>query len=132
MDGVRTDRTVEDSDFGFDKFVIWDNPGADMDRFYSELSPLFDIIDRGHGFYECVPCGFTKATAINVILRRTGINLRNSYAIGDSRNDLPMLLAVPNSIAMGGAEAIYPYVSYITDPIGEDGLFNALRHFGLI
>jgi hydroxymethylpyrimidine pyrophosphatase-like HAD family hydrolase len=47
-------------------------------------------------------------------------------------NDLPMLEAVPNSIAMGGAEVIYPYVSYITTPIEENGIENALDHFGLI
>ena len=43
-----------------------------------------------------------------------------------------MLRAVPNSIAMGGAEVLYPYVSYITTPIEEDGIYNALKHFGLI
>jgi hydroxymethylpyrimidine pyrophosphatase-like HAD family hydrolase len=47
-------------------------------------------------------------------------------------NDLPMLQAVPNSIAMGGAEKIYPYVSYITAPIEEDGIAKALKYFGLI
>ena len=58
--------------------------------------------------------------------------MSNAYAIGDSMNDLPMLEAVPNSIAMGGAEKIYPYVSYITSPIEEDGIKNALLHFNLI
>ena len=47
-------------------------------------------------------------------------------------NDLPMLQAVPNSIAMGGSEKLYPYVSYITSPIEEDGIYNALEHFKLI
>ena len=47
-------------------------------------------------------------------------------------NDLPMLTAVPNSIAMGGAEKIYPYVSFITKPIEEDGIEFALNHFGII
>ena len=73
-----------------------------------------------------------RATAIDLILKKLGIPYENAYAIGDSMNDLPMLQAVPNSIAMGGAEKIYPYVSYITTPIEEDGIANALRHFGLI
>ena len=58
--------------------------------------------------------------------------MEKAYAIGDSMNDLPMLEAVPHSIAMGGAENIYPYVSYITTPIEQDGIANALRHFQLV
>ena len=129
---IPTDRRTEDPDFSFDKFVIWDNPGADMDLFRRVTAENFDIIDRGHGFYENVPKGYSKATAIDTVLEMLGIAPENAYAIGDSNNDLPMLQAVPNSIAMGGAETIYPYVSYITSPINEDGIYNALAHFGLI
>lgn len=130
--GIRTDRQTEDADFSFDKFVIWDNPGADMERYRAEAGRDFDIIDRGHGFYENVPKGYSKATAIDYMLSMLGIAPENAYAIGDSMNDLPMLTAVPNSIAMGGAETIYPFVSHITTPILEDGIYNALDHFGLI
>ena len=58
--------------------------------------------------------------------------LEDAYAVGDSMNDLPMLLAVPNSIAMGGAENIYPYVSYVTTSVSEDGIYNAMKHFNLV
>ena len=129
---IPTDRQTDDPDFSFDKFVIWDNPRADMELFRREIGRDFDIIDRGHGFYENVPRGFSKATAIDTVLGMLGIAPENAYAIGDSNNDLPMLQAVPNSIAMGGAESLYPYVSYITTPIREDGIYNALSHFGLI
>ncbi|MBQ8960666.1 MAG: HAD family hydrolase [Ruminococcus sp.] len=130
--GIDVSRRVPDPDFSFDKFVVWENPGCDMELFRSEIGRYFDIIDRGGGFYENVPKGFSKATAITAILDRLGIELENAYAIGDSPNDLPMLEAVPHSIAMGGAERIHPYVSYITDPIEEDGIWNALEHFGLV
>ena len=50
----------------------------------------------------------------------------------EASRDFPMLEAVPNSIAMGGAERIYPYVSYVTTPIEKDGIANALKHYGLI
>ncbi|MCM1271571.1 MAG: HAD hydrolase family protein, partial [Ruminococcus flavefaciens] len=82
--------------------------------------------------YENVPLGYSKATAIDIILKRLNIPIENAYAIGDSMNDLPMLQAVPNSIAMGNAETLYPYVSYITTPIEENGIANALKHFSLI
>ena len=103
-----------------------------MELFRREIGKYFEIIDRGNGFYENVPLGFSKATAIDIILEKLGIPLENAYAIGDSANDLPMLRAVPNSIAMGGAETIYPYVSYITTSLMENGIYNALSHFKLI
>lgn len=123
---------VGDEDFIFDKFVSWVSDESDFGMFTREVSKNFSIIDRGGGFYENVPLGCTKATAMDMLLERLGIPLENAYAIGDSMNDLQMLRAVPNSIAMGGAELLYPYVSYITDPICEDGIANALEHFGLI
>ncbi|MBQ9898992.1 MAG: HAD family phosphatase [Ruminococcus sp.] len=130
--GIPMDRQVDDPDFGYDKFVFWANEHTDMARIRREIGEYYDIIDRGNRFFENVPRGYSKATAIGYVLKKLAIPLENAYAIGDSMNDLPMLQAVPNSIAMGGAEHIYPYVSYITTPIEEDGIANALRHFGLI
>lgn len=131
-DNIPTDGRVEDENFVFDKFVAWENENCDMESFRSKIGKSFQIIDRGGGFYENVPLGYSKATAIGIILEKLGIPFENAYAIGDSANDLPMLRAVPNSIAMGGAETIYPYASYITTPLHEDGIYNALAHFGLI
>ncbi|WP_028516636.1 HAD family hydrolase [Ruminococcus flavefaciens] len=130
--GIDVSGRIEDKDFGFDKFVIWENPESNMKKFRTEIGKEFSIIDRGGGFYENVPLGFSKATGIKHILEKLSIPMEKAYAIGDSMNDLPMLEAVPNSIAMGGAEVIYPYVSYITTPIEENGIENALDHFGLI
>lgn len=131
-EGIDISGRVEDIDFVFDKFVVWESACSDMELFRNEISKNFDIIDRGHGFYENVPSGFSKATAIEFILKKLNIPLANAYAVGDSANDLPMLKAVPNSIAMGGAEAIYPYVSYITTSLADNGIYNALRYYGLI
>ena len=130
--GIDVSGRVEDKNFGFDKFVIWKNHKSNMELFFREISKEYSVIDRGEGFYENVPLGFSKATGIATILRLLDISIENAYAIGDSMNDLPMLQAVPNSIAMGGAENLYPYVSYVTSPIEEDGIANALKHFCLI
>lgn len=123
---------IEDDNFIFDKFVVWMDEKTDVEKYRSVVGKYFDIIDRGGGLYENVPLGFSKATGIRCILDKLGIPLENAYVIGDSMNDLPMFKAVPNSIAMGGAEQVYPYVSYITTPLEDDGIANALRHFGLI
>ncbi len=131
-EGIRTDGLVEDDDFSFDKLVLWTNENSDTAMFRKALEKDFDIIDRGNGFFENVPKKYSKSTGIQYILDKLNIPRDNAYAIGDSTNDLPMLRAVPNSIAMGGAEKLYPYVSYITTPILENGIYNALDHFDLI
>lgn len=131
-EGISIDGRVEDDNFVFDKFVAWKNDGCDINKFYREISKNFEIIDRGNNFFENVPLGFSKATAVDIILNYLNIPIENAYAIGDSPNDLPMLKAVPNSIAMGGAEIIYPYVSYITSSLSDNGIYNALKHFDLI
>ena len=44
-----------------------------------------------------------------------------------------LLEAVPHSIAMGVcSKTILPYCSYRTTPVLEDGIANALKHYGLI
>ncbi len=130
--GIDVSKRADDLNFIFDKFVVWSNPESDMELFNREVSKYFSIIDRGNGFYENVPIGYSKATAVKLILEKLNIPPENAYAIGDSMNDLPMLEAVPNSIAMGGAEKLYSHVSYITSEIENDGIYNALEHFHLL
>lgn len=131
-DNIATDKSTEDKDFSFDKFVFWADENTDKEGVMKLIENDFMVIDRGGDFYENVPKGYTKATGISHILDILGIPTENAYAVGDSPNDLPMLQAVPNSIAMGGAESIYPYVSFVTKPIKEDGIEYALKHFGII
>ena len=69
----------------------------------------------------------------SILQKKLGIPKDNCYAIGDSENDIPMLEAVPHSIAMGVcSKTILPYCSYRTTPVLEDGIANALKHYGLI
>ena len=44
-----------------------------------------------------------------------------------------MLDYVPHSIAMGNsAPDLFKSVEYITSDVDNDGIFNALKHYGLI
>jgi len=119
-------------DFNFDKFIAWTGNNTDKELFMSSVSEYYTMIDRGYGLFENVPKGFSKATGIYKILEILGIDISDAYAIGDSMNDLSMLQAVPNSIAMGQGKAIHQYVSYITDDVYNDGVWNAFKHFELI
>lgn len=130
--GTDVNLPIDTDDFRFDKFVIWADDNTDIDKFKKNASEQFTIIDRGNGLFENIPIGFSKATAIDVILRKIGVPYENAYAIGDSTNDLPMLNAVPNSIAMGGGKSIHKYVSFVTKDIEDNGIEYALKHFDII
>ena len=94
----------------------------------------FQCIDRGGTFREFVPIGYSKGTGIARILAHHGILPANSYAVGDSNNDLTMLSAVGNSIAMGNAAppSLFQKVTYVTDRASCDGIRKALKHFDFI
>lgn len=55
------------------------------------------------------------------------------FAIGDSGNDLPMFDMAGTTICLGdGVETVKQQADYVTDPVLGGGVFNGLRHFGLI
>ena len=52
---------------------------------------------------EFVPLGVNKAKGIEVILDHTGISREDSYAFGDSANDIDMIKYVKYGVAMGNS-----------------------------
>lgn len=115
-----------------DKFVIWFQDEMQLNEFRKLSDQYFDCIDRGGQFREFVPIGYSKATGMDFIIKYHNIDPMNVYAIGDSNNDLPMLKAATNSIAMGNSEpaSLFNEVSYITSKASDDGIYKALKHFG--
>lgn len=122
-----------DAGYEVSKFCIQADEQSDIEGFKREFGQWFDIIDRGAGFYECVPLGHSKGTAILKVLGYYGIPLEDAYVFGDSTNDIGMFKVCKNCIAMGKHDAeLRPYASYITTDVDDDGVANALRHFGII
>ncbi len=120
--------------FNFDKFITFSRPDSDINAFVASVSNWFDYIDRGKGFSEFVPKGYSKATGIQFILDRFNLPLENAHAVGDSTNDLPMLKYVPHSIAMGNSEpkTLFNEVEFVTKDIDDDGIKYALEHYNFI
>lgn len=125
---------IESPEFVFDKFTAWyekDNPC--VQEFKNYISADFECIQREGNFLEMVPRGFSKATGIKYLMERYDISPENVFAFGDSNNDLEMLKYVPNSIAMGKCTPeVEAASSYKTDTVLEDGIYNAMKYFGVI
>lgn len=117
----------------FDKFCIrWDRD-SDLDGFLKFLEPDVAAIDRGHNLYECVPAGFDKATAMEFVLNDFGIPWEESYAFGDSSNDLAMIRYACHSVIMGEHAAVLePYAELITKKVEDDGIAHAFELLRII
>lgn len=126
-------KTYPTRSISIDKFVFFTDIRSNTMPMIEKLSQNYDVIDRRHGFYEVVPKGHSKATAIHAILKKFHISTENAYVFGDSTNDLPMFQCVPNAIAMGHHDrTLEEHCSYITRTVEEDGIYHALRHLHII
>ncbi|MCR5611631.1 MAG: HAD hydrolase family protein [Clostridiales bacterium] len=123
----------ENRDFRLDKFCFWAGEDSDAETFIEGTKDLFTVIKKGGGDFEMVMNGCSKANGIRDILNVMGADGAETYAIGDSANDLKMLEAVHHPIAMGGApKELVRLAEFTTDRLENDGLKKALEHFGLI
>lgn len=125
---------------------------SDYARFRREILKELNIIDheftegqgisqakyegdpnRVIGVFEGITKGTSKAIGMDILCGYLAADPADTYAIGDSNNDIEMVNAAGVGIAMGnGSKAIKEAADYITDDIHEDGVYNALKHFGLI
>lgn len=128
--GKNVDRCTEDEDFSFDKFIICYDEYTNMDILRPAIERDYFWIYRGGEFAEIVPKPCSKASGIELVLKYHGIEKKNAYAVGDSLNDLPMFDAVGTGIAMGNGIDLIPHADHVTDDIDNDGIYNAMEHFG--
>lgn len=116
-----------------DKFTAWYRSREDADALFDILKEDMDIIERGEGFWEGVPKGFSKASGIDELLRYLQKDLKDTISIGDSFNDVAMLEHTKESVLMGnGKEELKDMVTYVTADVTNDGVYQALEHFGLL
>lgn len=95
-------------------------PGCDSTRW----NPLFtDVVAKGN----------SKQVGIDKILEHYGLDLSDTMSFGDGGNDISMLRHTAISVAMGNAaDDVKQAASYVTDSVDDDGVWNALKHFGVI
>lgn len=133
FEGVYNGSTWHEDEIDVDKLVIFIKDDSDFDGFYEKYNGIFEFIKRDETFYELVPHGYSKATGIEYIINHLNIPHENTFAIGDSTNDLSMLEYVNNSIAMGNSNPIlFNKVKFVTKNVDDNGIYHALEHYGMI
>ena len=122
-------------DISFDKFSIWNSIPEETEAFLNKYADSFHFIRHGSSdeFVEIIPMGYSKASGIKFLIQHLNIPHENTYALGDSANDLPMLTYVKHSIGMGNSDAcISDIVSFMTKDVDQDGVAHALKHYQII
>lgn len=85
--------------------------------FPSPFAPIIDIS----------PSGWSKGTAVRYIARELGLSLDEVAVFGDSENDLSMIQAVPNSVAVSNAsEDVLRAARWHIGSSEEDSVAHAL------
>lgn len=117
-----------------EKFTAHTSGEAEFAPLEACLAPVYDIYARPDGrFFEMVRKGQDKASAIRWLCEKHGVAKEDTYAFGDSRNDLPMLRAVGTGVAMGSAPpSVCREASLVTGTLEEEGVACALQRLGLI
>ena len=84
-------------------------------------------------FTDITANGADKGKGIQAIASHEGFDPSRTIAFGDGGNDTSMILQAGIGVAMGNAiDALKQQADYITTSVDEDGILNALRHFGVV
>lgn len=84
-------------------------------------------------FADVNPQGQSKQVGIDILCNHYGIDITKTMAFGDGGNDITMLKHVQVGVAMGNAnEEVKAVADYVTDDVDSDGIWNALKHYGVL
>ena len=110
------------------------SPNCEMMEMQDQFPDLkFVTAQRKFGSSECFDAGVNKGKTIRYLCDAIGITLDECMGFGDSDNDMEMIRMCGIGVAMGNAtEELKAASDYITDGINDDGIYNALKHYGLI
>lgn len=84
-------------------------------------------------FADVIPQGSSKQVGMDKILEHFGFGIDESIAFGDGGNDISILQHAGIGVAMGNAnDDVKEIADHITDSVDNDGIANALKHYGII
>lgn len=84
-------------------------------------------------FTDVTAQGADKGEGMLIMAKHFGLDPKYTIAFGDGGNDASMIRTAGIGVAMGNAlESLKKEASFTTTSVDDDGILNALRHFGLV
>ena len=112
---------------GYMHFGATSEMGALRDEL-SALCPQFDFVRPSPTFFDVLPHGWTKASALPILEEYLGIAREEVVFFGDSENDLAMMRAVPNSFAVSnGTDSARATARYHIGDAADDSVAKVLE-----
>ena len=132
--------TVVDNiqDLIYNKVSVIDNGKTPYKKIQQDLSDKYDVIPAtfaplGKESGEVTSYHINKATGMDAVVKYFHADIKDTIAIGDGFNDLPMFKKAHLSIAMGNAlQKIKDKADRITTSLDEDGIYHAFKDLNLI
>lgn len=110
-----------------------DTTGADRESCFKELEAHYDFMIHNERVVEIVPKGCHKGKGILEICEYLGVDIEDTYAFGDSANDIGMLDTAGTAVVMGnGSDMAKKHADYVTTDLLDDGIWNACKYLKLI
>jgi Cof subfamily protein (haloacid dehalogenase superfamily) len=105
--------------------------GAASDAEQKLLGACFHL-NIFENYFEGILLGESKAKGMSMVIEALNIPRENSIAMGDSKNDIDIILAAGLGIAMGNAsEELKALADAITGDCGKGGVGQAIKKFVL-
>ena len=84
-------------------------------------------------FTDITALGADKGEGVLAMAAHLGFDPKYTMAFGDGGNDTSMIRTAGVGVAMGNAiDELKKEADFVTTSVDEDGILNALRHYGLI
>jgi hydroxymethylpyrimidine pyrophosphatase-like HAD family hydrolase len=124
---------------GLVRISALDLPEGDADRLVNEFAGNADLeVMKAYLPYnglwavDFTHAGVNKGTAARWVQERTGANVAQTIAAGDSYNDVPLFRASGHRIAMADApEELKAMATFVAPSVDEDGLAVAIENFAV-
>lgn len=101
-----------------------------------ELMPTLENCTSGRwhpAFTDITAKGADKGSGLHAMAQHLGLDIAETMAFGDGGNDLTILQEAGIGVAMGNAgEDVKGVADYVTTSVDDNGVSNALQHFGVI
>lgn len=107
-------------------------------KIQQDLSDKYDVIPAtfaplGKESGEITSYHINKAIGMDAVVKYFHADIKDTIAIGDGFNDLPMFEKAHLSIAMGNApQEIKDKADRITTSLDDDGIYHAFKELNLI
>lgn len=109
--------------------------GKHDDARFLQQSPFDEFrYVRWHEYgVDVIPNRGSKAEGIKQLLKKMDLTPDDACAFGDGNNDIEMLSYVGTGVAMGNAvDEAKKSADFVTTPVHQDGIYNGLKHIGLL